>query len=189
MSTSAAKRQRVEATSKALSNPFRSPFKTVRIAPQTDDHNILDQSSSLSPQVVQGRLRTPSHRQTVAAHSRLKSAKNAFASPMPNFALNADPDTALFLREHRELEKQLRQLQEELNIAEQARKIEVGPTKEYPDGEVDGELLELIRKWREASRQAADELFTIVRDRVNRYGMSKCTTLCGNNKIYGRTTN
>jgi Swi5-dependent recombination DNA repair protein 1 len=177
----AAKRQRMEATSRALSSPFRSPFKTARIVPQTDGNSIPDQPSTFGPQVVQDKLRTPNHRQPIAVPSWLKGTKNTFASPISNFVLNVDPDTALLLRERRELEKQLRQLKEELNVAEQARKIEVGPEKKHPDGEVDGELLELIRKWRGASRKAADELFTIVRDRVNRYGMSKRATLSGNN--------
>lgn len=74
------------------------------------------------------------------------------------------------LRAQRELEKQLREIKEELDTAEQARKIEKDSQKKDPDGEVDGELVELIEKWKGASRQAAEELFGKVRDRVNRMG-------------------
>jgi hypothetical protein len=73
------------------------------------------------------------------------------------------------IKSQRQLEKQLRDLKEELDTAEQARKIEVDSQKKNPSGEVDGELLELIKKWRGASREAAEELFTSVRDKVNRY--------------------
>jgi len=54
-------------------------------------------------------------------------------------------------------------------MAEQARKIE-RESKKKGDGEVvDAELIELAGKWKMASRQAAEELFGKVRDRVNRY--------------------
>jgi len=79
--------------------------------------------------------------------------------------LNADPDVAPLLKTQRELERQLREVKEELEGAEQARKIE----RESGEGEIDGELVELIEKWRGASRLAAEELFGKVRDRVNRF--------------------
>jgi len=62
----------------------------------------------------------------------------------------------------------LRELKEELETAEQARKIERESKKKNPDGEIDGELVELIQKWTSASRLAAEEMFGNVRDRVNK---------------------
>lgn len=59
-------------------------------------------------------------------------------------------------------------MKEELDAAEQARKIETESRKKDPEGEIDGELVELIEKWKGASRQAAEELFGKVRDRVNK---------------------
>lgn len=60
-------------------------------------------------------------------------------------------------------------MKEELDVVGQARKIEVDSEKKGGEGaEVDGELRELIRKWKGASRGAAEELFGGVRDRVNR---------------------
>lgn len=67
------------------------------------------------------------------------------------------------------MEKTLRELKEELETAEQARKIERDSAKR-DDGEIDGELVELIEKWKGASRLAAEELFGKVRERVNRMG-------------------
>ena len=86
--------------------------------------------------------------------------------------LNADPDIAPLLKTQRELERQLREIKEELDTAEQARKIERESRTKDPDGKVDGELVVLIEKWRGASRVAAEELFGKVRDRVNRYVVS-----------------
>lgn len=64
-------------------------------------------------------------------------------------------------------------MKEDLDIAEQARKIELASRKNDTDRAVDGELVGLIEKWTNASQQAADELFGKVRDRVNRYVTAK----------------
>jgi hypothetical protein len=107
--------------------------------------------------------------QRIATPLRTKATKNQFSSPISSTTPNADPDIAALIKTQRQLEKQLQELKEELDIAEQARRIEAGSEKKNPGGEIDGELTQLILKWRVASRQAAEELFTGVRDRVNRY--------------------
>ncbi len=63
----------------------------------------------------------------------------------------------------------MREVKEELEQAEQARKIERESRKKGLNGDVDGDLVVLVEKWRGASRLAAEELFGKVRDRVNRY--------------------
>ena len=65
-------------------------------------------------------------------------------------------------------------MKEGLDVAEQARKIEAESRRKSVVGggvevEVDGELVELIGRWTAASRQAAEELFGQVRDKVNRF--------------------
>ena len=106
-----------------------------------------------------------------------------FTSPVVAKQLNNDPDIAPLLRLQRELEKTLREIKEELDAAEQALKIEEASRKwsidhgrliegEDDDGrlEIDADLVELCEKWKTASRQAAEELYTQVRERVNRMG-------------------
>ena len=102
------------------------------------------------------------------ATPRQRPTEKSFTSPVATAALNADPDIAPLLRQQRELEKQLRELKEELDTAQQAKKIEDSSRKKIPDGGIDAELVELTTKWNAASRQAAEELFGQVRDRVNR---------------------
>lgn len=68
------------------------------------------------------------------------------------------------MNKQRALEKQIREVKELIDSAEQARKIE----KDAGHGEIDGELLGLTERWRAASRSAAEEMFGGVRDRVNR---------------------
>jgi Swi5-dependent recombination DNA repair protein 1 len=181
MSTPAAKRRRIDAASQTLSKPFRSPFKTpykspVKAPPSQDSATTTTQTNTplmakntdslLSNLAKAPRLPVPST--SFATPNRSPHAKT-FSSPVQTAALNADPDIAPLLRAQRELEKQLREVKEELDTAEQARKIETESAKKDPDGEIDGELLELIEKWKAASRQAAEELFGKVRDRVNRW--------------------
>lgn len=175
MSTPAAKRRRIDAASNTLSKPFRSPFKTPFRSPLntfSSDSTQSHTAASPNPTPILSE-RTPNVPSLPAPATttpgRVSRAKKTFASPVATTALNADPDIAPLLRAQRDLEQQLRDLKEELEIAEQARKIERESLKRDPSGEVDGELVELIEKWRSASRQAAEELFGKVRDRVNRF--------------------
>jgi hypothetical protein len=180
MSTPAAKRRRIDAASQTLQKPFRSPFKTPFKSPvkasesQDSDPTAAQSSVPLAPKTSNSLLsnvsktpRLPAPSTSFATPNREARAKT-FSSPVQAAALNADPDIAPLLRAQRELEKQLRDLKEELDTAEQARKIESESAKRNPEGEIDGELVELIGKWKAASRQAAEELFGKVRDRVNR---------------------
>jgi Swi5-dependent recombination DNA repair protein 1 len=179
MSTSAAKRRRIDAASQTLSKPFRSPFKTPFKSPvkasQEGAATTAQFNTPLAPKTTNSLLantaKTPSLPApsiSFAASNRSPRARKTFTSPVQAAALNADPDFAPLLRAQRELEKQLREMKEELDTAEQAKKIEAESAKKDPDGEIDGELVELIEKWKAASRQAAEELFGKVRDRVNR---------------------
>lgn len=180
MSTPAAKRRRIDAASSTLSKPFRSPVKTPLKSPLKTDGtepatpSNLNSSFSATPAVP----KNPAAAKTAivippalkkgngTTTPRPARAIKAYASPRETAALNADPDIAPLLKVQRELEKQLKDVKAQLEAAEQAKKIE----SQAKDGEVDGELVELVEKWTGASRQAAEELFAKVRDRVNRMG-------------------
>ncbi|PMD61330.1 uncharacterized protein K444DRAFT_611572 [Hyaloscypha bicolor E] len=183
MSTPAAKRRRIDTASQTLSKPFRSPFKTPLKSPEktsaSQDSTLTATKSSvpLTHKNTNSLLYDPSKTTSLPAPStslatpnRSNRAKKIFSSPVQAAALNTDPDIAPLLRAQREMEKQLRELKEELDTAEQAGKIEADSAKKDPSGEIDGELVELIEKWKTASRQAAEELFGKVRDRVNWMG-------------------
>ncbi|EPE30822.1 hypothetical protein GLAREA_03789 [Glarea lozoyensis ATCC 20868] len=165
MSTPAAKRRRMNDASKTLSKPFRSPFKTPFKSPSKAVDSEINQASSTGKLPVLGE-KTPN----LLANPATPGArtKKTFTSPLQTARINADPTIAPLLRTQRELEKELRQLKEDLDTAEQARKIEAG--KRGDDGEVDAELRVLVAKWKSASRMAAEEMFGRVRDRVNRMG-------------------
>ncbi|TVY48686.1 Swi5-dependent recombination DNA repair protein [Lachnellula occidentalis] len=181
MSTQAAKRRRIDAASHVLAKPFRSPFKTPfkspvkdtstsTSSPDTTSATATNPSSILADKTPNTSLATPS----LATPSRIRApvprSTKTFSSPVQAAALNADPDIAPLLRRQRELERELRDVKEGLDVAEQALKIEAESRKRNGelgvegDGEVDGELVELIGRWTAASRQAAEELFVIYSD-------------------------
>ncbi|KAK4197844.1 hypothetical protein QBC40DRAFT_284700 [Triangularia verruculosa] len=73
-------------------------------------------------------------------------------------------------RSHRDLDLQMKKVEKELELVRQARRIEGASRRKRPGAEVDAELKELIGKWKVASRQAAEELFEVVKGRVDGMG-------------------
>ncbi|KAI9705922.1 MAG: hypothetical protein M1836_005328 [Candelina mexicana] len=134
--------------------------------PFTEDHHSLQQDqagerraglleSAPSPDtcgLVPDFTSTPSKRLQKAISRR----------PKETVSSAEDDKVSLLLKTQRALEGELRILREELETLEQALRIE-------SSGE-DNELQNLVHKWKSASREAADEMFTSVRDRVNRMG-------------------
>ncbi|RKF63796.1 Swi5-dependent recombination DNA repair protein 1 [Erysiphe neolycopersici] len=178
MSTQAAKRRRRDVANFTLSKPFRSPFKrpptttnmpTLELNPICKIENTESSYCSEALETIPNRKHSYSSFQLGPRSSHNCLSKRKQFSPRTTAILNEDPDVSPLLRIQHNLEKQLRELNEQLDIAEQAKKIEEESSKKgFKD--VDGELSELITKWTIASRQAAEELFSKVQDRVNRMG-------------------
>ncbi|KAI0998588.1 hypothetical protein K3495_g9609 [Podosphaera aphanis] len=182
MSTPAAKRRRLDAAHQILSKPFRSPFKTpnktlikgsspdLKVTPSLAKVETSLTSKNTNPSISRKHLNSYSTTsRPIGTPSRgLRSRKN-YQSPVAAAVLE-DQSIVSLLRIQRELEKRLREVTNELETAEQAKKIETNSRSKNPDGEIDEELRDLIFKWTMASRQAAEELFSKVRDRVNRMG-------------------
>jgi Swi5-dependent recombination DNA repair protein 1 len=177
MFTPAAKRRRIEAANNTLQKPFRSPFKTPFKSPLLNRNSpntptSASASASASASTLSKPVNSPLSLSTpvatpiaLASRASAARAKKTLASPVSSAALNADPDIAPLVKMQRDLERQLKEVKQELEVVEQARKIE----RDSGEGDIDGELVRLCEKWREASRGAAEELFGKVRDRVNRY--------------------
>lgn len=73
----------------------------------------------------------------------------------------------------------IRDLDAQLETVRQARRIEGASSGEEPKVPVDQELRELVGKWKDASRMAAEELFEIVRERVDKYVKEPCCCWTG----------
>lgn len=174
MSTPAAKRRRVEAASTTLSKPFKSPFKT------SAEATVRSVNQSAEPHETTSRshanhLNTAIHATTTTnslptlTHTNVSGYNRKTGSKPMSAALNADPTITQLTKTQRELENLLRESREQLDIAKQALKIETDAKNSQTYNENDGELRSLIQKWKTVSRAAAEDLFTGIRERVNRY--------------------
>lgn len=63
----------------------------------------------------------------------------------------------------------LKDLDRQLDTVRQARRIEEASERKRPGEPTDQELRDLVVKWKGASRLAAEELFPIVKERVEKY--------------------
>ncbi|EMD87022.1 hypothetical protein COCC4DRAFT_198654 [Bipolaris maydis ATCC 48331] len=178
MSTPQAKRRRLNEAAKTLHKPFKSPFRTPLKPSIGDDPPSSDPPSSESSakEILEddsvwassahstnnaGQKATPSPSGNVASaqrHSALRAPKTLV--PRPNstpsrLAARSTPSKPSAARE-------IMQLRNEIQMLTQAQTLATSSK--------DDDLIALIEKWRTASRAAAEELFGITRDRVNRMG-------------------
>ncbi|KAI9873345.1 MAG: hypothetical protein M1830_000514 [Pleopsidium flavum] len=162
MSTPAAKRRRLDSASRTLSKPFVSPFKTpVKAKPAHDDTPDTTTGEEIEEIRSENPVTNPSQHTTTTPSK--PAAPKAKPHPLPTtISPSKDPDLAALSKTHRTLETQLRALTTDLDTLSQAVKIESSNS--------DTDLEALIQKWKTASREAAEEVFAGVRDRVNRMG-------------------
>lgn len=168
MSSPAAKKQRIIQSASTLSRPFRSPLKatSANFAVTTDpvaelvEHQLTEQIPTALPSKTRSQLHAAQQRQPPL----LSEAQ-----------LRADPTVLPLVKAQRDLERQLKETQQELDAVEQARKIEAESQQfsslqknSKEDTVIDGELIELIEKWKACARLAAEELFGPVKDKINR---------------------
>lgn len=166
MFTPAAKRRRLDTASRALSQPFKSPFQTPRKtnneAPLQSEETTSSavgsaQDQSAPPTSIAKPAPTPA---TTTPARSLALAQRSHASPLSSLA--RDPHLNSLQKQHSALLSTLSTLRAELDTFTQALKIETSGK--------DTELEALITKWKSASRDAAEEIFGGVKDRVNRMG-------------------
>lgn len=176
MSTPSAKRRRLEDAQSALRKPFRSPFKTPnrKVELERPSAETTASSTAVPSPLVQSTLPDSSATQSFSDSSlrTLRSSRNSttLSTPSPlarrTGALGPDDpiETAIRVEERRqrELHKQIRSVRTELDTLSQALRI-AASTK-------DAELEALTRKWRDATRAAAEDVFATTKDRVDGMG-------------------
>jgi Swi5-dependent recombination DNA repair protein 1 len=145
ISSYATKRRRLNdgasATASVLSKPFKSPLRAATNQPEEAGENALTDSSH-----------------PLTAHP----TRTAIRNPAPKHT-PSDPQFLTLQKQHSALHLQLRQLRQSLDTAQQALKLESSPTTTT-------NLEHLIRKWKLASREAAEEVFLTAKERVDRMG-------------------
>jgi Swi5-dependent recombination DNA repair protein 1 len=141
----ASKRRRLNedasATASALSRPFKSPLKAANT-------NQLEEADANLPTNSRPLTSCPT--------------RTAVRNPAPQNH-PSDPEFLALQKQHSALHLQLRQLRQSLDTAQQALKLESSPTTAT-------NLENLIRKWKLASREAAEEVFHTAKERVDRMG-------------------
>ncbi|KAK7540851.1 uncharacterized protein J3D65DRAFT_616709 [Phyllosticta citribraziliensis] len=182
MSTPLAKRRRLDDSQSVLRKPFRSPFKTPVRPNSKPDGDSASQSSTAQASASQGDTANTSPMpspappdstkpsistgRTVTSKSTPSTLTRSVTSPISARKLASGDPLAQELRaeeqKQRKIARQIANVKSEVDTFEQALAISTS-TK-------DQELEELIQKWREASRAAAEEVFGTVRDRVNKMG-------------------
>ncbi|KAI9817157.1 MAG: hypothetical protein M1827_001269 [Pycnora praestabilis] len=161
--TPATKRRRLDTASRTLSKPFKSPFKTPLKTISTETPTeVSRQNVKADPtdDVATACLHTITPENSSQPHA-IKTPKPKSISSAPS-TLPKPPALITLLKTQRNLECELNSVRSTLETLEQARRIETSNE--------DSELVELIQKWKGASREAAEEMFAGVRDRVNRLG-------------------
>ena len=155
MATPLAKRRKLNDTS-ALLKPFKSPLR------QTSTNKPKNPTEQFSQKDFQtSKLVDPSILLPVVKRTNPLSPKKPSTLP-----IELDPslpqDISTLQRQHTALLNRLSALRAEKDKVDQALKIESSSRDE--------ELGKLIRQWRMASQEAAEEVYADVRDRVNGMG-------------------
>ncbi|EMD59744.1 hypothetical protein GGP41_008484 [Bipolaris sorokiniana] len=180
MSTPQAKRRRLNEAAKTLQKPFKSPFRTLSKPSIGDDPPFSDPpetESSTKGRSADNSVCTSSAHSTSSAEQKATTtsasgnvapAQRPSASRIPKTLVSRpNPSTPSRLASRSTLSKpstarEIMQLRNEIQMLTQAQTLATSSK--------DDDLVALIEKWRTASRAAAEELFGITRDRVNRMG-------------------
>jgi Swi5-dependent recombination DNA repair protein 1 len=180
MSTPQAKRRRLEEATKTLQKPFKSPFRTPLKPSIGDDPPSSDPSEVSAPtKTISGdnsACTVPTESISNVKHQVVITTRSAQIAPASETSTPSIPKT-LVPRSYSvipsrlvskktpskpSVAREIMQLRNEIQMLTQAQTLATS-TK-------DDDLVALIEKWRTASRAAAEELFGITRDRVNRMG-------------------
>jgi hypothetical protein len=167
-----AKRKRLDESSTTLSKPFRSPMRVdVKAKSQQTchtDHNHVVPSlatAKLNDSNVQIRPTPPSENEVNTTRTPQASSPSRKPPPLFSSSPKSTGNDAEFLalqREHSALRLRLAELRQSLDTAQQALKIQTA--------DQDAGLEVLIAKWKQVSREVAEQLFTTAKEKVNRMG-------------------
>lgn len=162
------KRRRLNAAA-ALSRPFKSPLRkpgpienASQPSPCTPDTSGIAQDEARSPEALSASPDIPTS-SPISSQATIKTRPpNRSGLATPTQSPLGDPELLHLQKQERALQSRLAALREGLNVAKQALRIE--------SSNKDAELEGLIKRWRLASQEAADEVFAGAQERVARMG-------------------
>lgn len=184
MSTPSAKRRRLDDAQSTLRKPFRSPFKTPSRKLENPSAETTHSSTAVPSPLAhdddddEGAATTlPADSSKSSNASALRSLRNSRSSTTlsstttpsktrtPFSPRRGADDTAMMRAEEqrqRQLGRQIRDARAELDTLDQALT--------FATSNKDAELAALTRKWRDATRAAAEEVFAGAKERVDGMG-------------------
>ncbi|EPY49172.1 swi five-dependent recombination repair protein Sfr1 [Schizosaccharomyces cryophilus OY26] len=156
-------RKRAREAKSVLLKPFKSPLKypaTPKTTPGTCKvANYASDELKSSDDVLSDPISSPSR----PSPRVIKRAKKVFRSPISaTNKVQNDPEVARLLSERLKLEKDVRNLQEQLTTAEAAVKVEL----KNEDKDLEG----LVFKWRGVAQRAAQVLYRPMAERIRLAG-------------------
>lgn len=154
-----AKRRRLDATASTLRKPFRSPMKVPADDPASSEPIVTNNFDQQRPDP------SPPLASSVVHDSPTKSSRR-LPSPNKMTLMNGPPrpidEINLLQKQYSSLTQDLRRLRQDLDVAEQARKLHLNSQSQQLD--------RLISKWRDIARSAADEVFDHTSSKVKDMG-------------------
>lgn len=178
-----AKRRRLEQSTSTLTKPFRSPLRVeVKKQLSTEDGRDHSQSSTdtdahaaqpaSSPVRKTPTTALPTSSQSSPAKPVTTSIITSLPYPTVKPPYSAIPTTRstkpkspeylALQKQHTRLLTEVSALRKSIDTAQQALSLE--------SSDQDAELERLVAKWRGIAREAAEELFRVAKDKVNRMG-------------------
>lgn len=154
--SSQAKRRRLDNAASTLSRPFKSPLPKSTQRKEPADPDTPNSATTHSESTEQRQTLTHPHKPATPKVPSNLSLDIKTTIP------ESDPEIRSLRRKQLTLQSQLTSLRNELDIAQQALRIESSSR--------DDELRALKLKWRGISQRAAEELFETAKDKIERMG-------------------
>ncbi|RAO67886.1 uncharacterized protein BHQ10_003898 [Talaromyces amestolkiae] len=154
--SSQAKRRRLDNAASTLSRPFKSPLPKSAQRKEPADPDTPSSATTNSDSTKEQQTPTHSHKPAIPKVPSKPSLNIKTTIP------ESDPEIRYLRRKQLTLQSQLTSLRTELDIAQQALRIESSSR--------DDELRALKLKWRGISQRAAEELFETAKDKIARIG-------------------
>jgi Swi5-dependent recombination DNA repair protein 1 len=183
MSTPTAKRRRLNDATNTLKKPFKSPFRTPLKASIGDDPPSSDPPELHTPAPAASNSTTITGSATFPVQlandgeqqpATVAPSKQPPATPAPSKTRSSKPlvsrpnlhtPSRVFPKKipsKPSLAREIMELRNEITMLKQAQSLATSTQ--------DDDLVQLVDRWRTASRSVAEELFGSTRDRVNRMG-------------------
>ena len=176
MSTPASKKRRLDTANATLRRPFTSPIIKRPKAPEdpaiSKAPHSLSSKAQNSRQIIEAldeKIHDSLDDSPITSPQKAHKTHNSPKLKSPVLSHTENPLLSLVAQHKKEQIQRLKQLDQELEMVRQAQRIVSQSKSKRPGEPVDQELRDLIVKWQSGSRQAAEELFEIVKERVSKY--------------------